>query len=530
MKQSTRTWTARGLVLLTALAVASAVRAQTGEQPISIRLLLPGGAEVEFDGTKTTSTGESRLYTSPPVAVGRDYHYTLKVLAGGKTVMRTIAVRPGADNTFDLRAEFQVAEVGGTPRSAATEGRQRTPVGKLEGARGTLFSRASPQAKWQVVDAGGDVYAGDILVGLPGAVVSVKDGAVALTFQTDFDSPLPVMECGLILHQPTDGDADLTLDRGRVDLTNRKKDGPAKVRVRSHGETWTIALTEPGASLAAEVYGRWPRGSRFVKNPGPKDVPWAQMLFLVLKGQADLAFQGTEVLMSAPPGLAAIQWDSQYGMDRAPQYLKELPSWATRAGQKRSPEEQAKYKAARDLFIRVASEKGPDAAMDALLGSDDPIARRVGVIAAGALDELPRLGAFFRKTKHVDLLDEAILVFRNWTGRGPGQDQKMYQALIDRGGFSPLEAESVMQLLHGFNDQELAEPETYELLIRYLTDSRLAIRALAHWHLVRMVPAGRDIAYNPLDDKAALQKAQKEWEKLIPAGTVPGKKAPSQGK
>src|SRR5690242_8210886 len=89
-----------------------------------------------------------------------------------------------------------VTVVGSTsrlPGQGPAEGRQRTPVGKLESAKGTLLSRAAPQAKWQVVDAGGDVYAGDLLVGMPGAVVTVQGGAVALAFQTDFDSPFPVL-------------------------------------------------------------------------------------------------------------------------------------------------------------------------------------------------------------------------------------------------------------------------------------------------------------------------------------------------
>jgi hypothetical protein len=382
-----------------------------------------------------------------------------------------------------------------------------------------------------VVDAGGDVYAGDQLVGLPGAVVAVHGGAVALTFQTDFNSPLPVLECALTLHQAGDGDADLTLDRGRVDLTNRKKEGAARVRLQSHGETWQVGLAEPEASLAAEVYGLWPRGSHFVKEPGPGDVPPAEMLFLVLHGAVDVGFQGNEQRLNAPPGPAMIQWDSQFGMDKAPQFLKELPPWATRAGQHRTPEEQEKYRAARERFVRVGADKGADAALDALLNSDEPIDRRVGVIAAGALDALPRLGAFFRQAKHPDLLDTAILVLRHWIGRGPGQDQKLYQGLMEKGGFTPLQAESMLQLLHGFSDEDLAQPETYELLIAYLTDSRLAIRALAHWNLVRTVPAGRDIPYNPLDDKEAQRKAQQQWQKLIPPGRVPAvQKPPSGGK
>jgi hypothetical protein len=407
-----------------------------------------------------------------------------------------------------------------------------TPPGgsvRLTSPRGNLFYRETPQAAWQVADPGTPVPYGGMLVGLPGTVLMTGDGAVALEFQTDFDSPLPVLECGLTLHLNPACDLDLTLDRGRVDLTNRRKEGAARICLHSHGETWWITLAEPGASIAAEVFGTWPAGSRFVKKPGPKDVPEVEMLFLVLHGQADIAFGGVEHHLSAPPGPALIQWDSTYGMDKEPQFLKELPAWATRAGQKRSPEEQAKYKAARDEIVRVAADKGVEAALDGLLNSDEPIHRRVGVIAGGALDELPRLAAFFQQTKHADLLDTAILVLRHWLGREPGQDQKLYQRLVEKRGYTPVQAESMLQMLHDFNEEELAQPETYELLIDYLNDSRLGIRGLAYWHLHRLVPAGRDIAYNPLDDKDARQKAQEEWRKLVPAGKLPAGRKPLPG-
>jgi uncharacterized protein (TIGR03000 family) len=521
MKQSTRTWTVPGLVALAVLVLAAAARAQSTEESAQIRVLVPANARVEFDGAKTSSTGESRLYFSPPVRAGRAYTYTLKVVADGKTVTRDITVRPGVENRFDLRPDFLVAKRAGAGGSA----------GKLESAKGTLFSREAPQAPWQVVDAGAGVSTGDLLVGLPGAVVLGKGGAVALEFQTDFDSPFPVLECALVLNPSPDADLDLTLERGGVDLTNRKKEGAARVLLQAHGKRWQITLAEPGASVAAETYSVWPRGSRFVKEPGPKDVPQASMLFLVLHGQVHLAFEGAEHRLGAPPGPALIQWDDAFGMDKAPQFLQELPPWATRAGQHRSKEEQEKYRAARDRFIRVAADKGVDAALDDLLNSDEPIDRRVGVVAAGALDDLPRLGAFFQQARHADLLDSAILVLRHWIGRGPGQDQELYRGLIEKHGFTPLQAESILQLLHGFNEEELARPETYQLLIKYLTNARLAVRALAYWNLVRLVPAGRDIAYDPTEGKEALKRAQQEWQKLVPAGQVPGlRKASSPGK
>jgi uncharacterized protein (TIGR03000 family) len=93
------------------LAAAWAARAPAqpnpGGLPITIRLLVPGDARVEFDGEKTTLTGTEREYVTPPVPAGRDYGYDLRVTAGGKSVGRRITVRPGAVNAFDLRADFR---------------------------------------------------------------------------------------------------------------------------------------------------------------------------------------------------------------------------------------------------------------------------------------------------------------------------------------------------------------------------------------------------------------------------------------
>jgi hypothetical protein len=94
-----------------------------------------------------------------------------------------------------------------------------------------------------------------------------------------------------------------------------------------------------------------------------------------------------------------------------------------------------------------------------------------------------------------------------------------------------VQAETLLQMLHGFNEEEEAQPELYEVLINYLTSKHLALRSMAHWHLVRLVPAGRKIAYNPLDSKESWERAQTEWQKLIPPGKLPPKQgAATNGK
>src|ERR1700688_2577299 len=65
--------------------------------------------------------------------------------------------------------------------------------------KGSILRRAKPDAKWQLVEQKEALKAGDLLLGLPGAVLESSNQAVSLTFLTDFgDSPFPVAECAVI--------------------------------------------------------------------------------------------------------------------------------------------------------------------------------------------------------------------------------------------------------------------------------------------------------------------------------------------
>src|SRR5262249_19479028 len=87
----------------------AAAPGQAEEQAIVFQVMLPADASLEFDGTKTTETGELRTFQTPPLAVGERYNYTLKATSGGKTVTRQVHLRSGADNSIDLRPDFLAA-------------------------------------------------------------------------------------------------------------------------------------------------------------------------------------------------------------------------------------------------------------------------------------------------------------------------------------------------------------------------------------------------------------------------------------
>jgi hypothetical protein len=411
--------------------------------------------------------------------------------------------------------------VGGSVGLRAAEGSGSAALGKCVSESGTMGWRVSPDKPWSFAKQNDPLPGGRVIVGMAGGQLDSKDGAVRLTFRSDLDgrSPYPIIESAVVLKDDPKADLSLILDRGRVDLTNHKAKEAARVRVQVRKATWDLVLADPGTRVALELYGRWPAGHQFTTNPGPKDVPTAGLVILVLKGHVFMDHNGVAHALQAPPGPAMIEWDSVTGQDASPSRLEKLPEWVE-VEPANTPETQAKM-AARKRFRQVAMSKSTEQALDELVDSPNPVERRLAVFAMGAVDDLGRLGKALRETKHQDVWDNGVIALRHWIGRGPGQDQILFKRLQDVAGYSPVHAETVMQLLHSFGTDDLAHSETYQTLIDYLAHDKLAIRGLAHWHLVRLVPAGKDFGYSPFDPQEKREEAIKKWRKLIPKGKLP---------
>jgi hypothetical protein len=382
-----------------------------------------------------------------------------------------------------------------------------------------LLRREAADQPWRVVSVDETLRPGELLVGGAGAALLSGNGAVRLSFlgQLAGTSPYPVRETAVVLHENKDVDLDVTLDRGRIDLVNRKEKGSARVRVRIRNRAAEIVLAGPGARLAVEIYGRWLPGVPFRKKPRPGEAPALAVLAVALAGEVEIRGKEKHCFLTGPPGPALLHADNLDDPDVAPIHLKKLPDWATGEETERT----RKIKALATGFRKTAREKSVGAAIDELLHSDDPLARQGAVTLMGATDDLRRLGEALVGAKHADVWDNGVLVLRHWIGRGPGQDQKLYKALTEGARMPASQAETVMDLLHGFSEDDLTHPITYQALLVLLESDRLAIRGLAHWHLTRLAPEGREFGYDPLAPKEQRQVALKKWQKLIPPGKVP---------
>jgi hypothetical protein len=399
---------------------------------------------------------------------------------------------------------------------------KRVAVARCVTEAGLLVRREGPDKPWRPVENKEELFSGDLLVGGFAAALDSRNGAVRLSLQSDLDgaSPFPIIETAVILHESTAVDLDLTFDRGRVDLQNRKEKGPARVRVHLHGKTGEFTLLEPGARVALEVYGRWPQGVRFTKDPKAQSSPAHACIALALKGEIELKEETIQVLLKAPPGPALLITNSLAGDAPSQEKLDQLPAWATGGN---DSEQAQKIKANLAKFRDQIRTQPVGEVLDRMVKSDDPLLRRSAVRLMGALDDLPRLGQALTNTPHTDVWDNGVLTLRHWIGRGPGQDLRLYNGMVATGKYTRAQAATVLNLLHSFGEDDLAQPETYEALIRYMEDDNLAIRGLAYWHLSRLVPAGKKFGFNALAPKEERQRAVKQWRELIPAGKMPPK-------
>jgi hypothetical protein len=419
-------------------------------------------------------------------------------------------------------------------RAASLE--PRVPAGTCRSAAGTLLYQEDPGQAWRVVAAGEGVRSRDLLLALPGvrAEVEPRPGSVALTLWGNLPqlSPFPVLESAAALHDSRAFDLDLTLVRGRVTIANRKASGPARLWVRILDGAGEVTLPAPGDEVAFEVYGRWPRGTSFSRQPGPRDRPTTVFVVLALKGQVDLKAGGIQHRLTAPPGPAAFHWDSVAGPAEGPERREQLPPWADPAAP--APPEAGLVRQVVARYQEAVASRSPrDALLDLLAGADRDsdasrarVQREFAVLGLTALGDVERVAEALADGHNAAVRDTAVIGLRHYIGEAPGRDQQLYRLLIDRLHYSAAQAETILQLLH--SPFAADQPETYETLIAYLYHKKLAIRTLALWHLTRLVPGGAAIAYDPAAPEAERARAAAEWKKLIPSGQLPQKGSSSK--
>jgi hypothetical protein len=333
----------------------------------------------------------------------------------------------------------------------------------------------------------------------------------------------PCLESSVVLHANPKFDLDFTHSRGRVYLLN-EKDGPATVRLRFHQEIWDLTLEDKGAEIGIDLSGRNTLHSPFQSGIDPR----AELFLCVLKGKATAKIGYQRFELTSPPGPALLLWDNEGRGVQGPLPLKEIfPIWKkTIAGTRLAQE----LKAGIEVLGKGLQndKKSVEVTLQESLGSSEPIHRMLAVLYMGALDDVAGLIEALddQNPSHFDVRRAAVSALQHWIGRNGSQDNKLYDSikktgvLIDK-KFTQADAETIMQLLHGFSDEQINSAETYDALISYLRHKKLPIRELANMYLYMLVPQGRKIPYSPVEGTDLRDNAYEQWKKLIPTGKLP---------
>jgi hypothetical protein len=410
----------------------------------------------------------------------------------------------------------------------------RAAVGKV--TSGTLLAREGPGKDWKALGKGDTVHSRDLVLAPPGARATIKadGGGAELTLWGNLPvlSEFPVLESAVVLHAGAKGDLDFTLERGRVVVTSTGKKA-ATVHVRFADQSWTFTLEKQGTSVALERVGRMMQGVPFSKDTTKPAVPDQEVVCTLLKGEARLNTGERRLALQAPPGQAGYHWDNNEGADQAVSRIEKAPSWAD---EKTIPEDVTRtIEGLVNDFSRTLKEG--NSAGNALLilrqraaksrnERERNLGRSIAVYGFAAVGDVKNLLGALEDDKDRAVRRTAILALRHFVGQAPGKDQEVYTFLVKEKKYPRGKAETVASLLHSFGATDLKQPETYEVLIGYLHDAKLAVRELAHWHLLRHVPGGNKLKYDAAGNADAREKGYKEWTELVPAGTLP--KAPKK--
>jgi hypothetical protein len=443
------------------------------------------------------------------------------------------AVVPPPDPDKDKRADRDKRD---PPPPSARELGRYVP---RQGEPSVLLSRGREGDPWRRVAAQEAVQIGEMLMSLPGyrSEIMLANG-VRLTLWGDVPTTPRIfaLESVVQANEPNSLDLDVTLLRGRVALANLKTQGDANIRIKFYRdrykdnrivrdeEAWELKLLGGESEVAMELWGQYPPGVPFSKEPGGEEPATVAGLF-ALSGECNLKIRYATFLLRAAPGANAYLWDNMGHLPSSPVPFEKirpgmkLPEWASR------PLPDDVQKGLRTLAAALDGKRPPSDVVAERVSDPDQTQRLLAVFALGALDELRRLIDCLEDPRHRDVRATTINVLRHWIGRSVENDLKLYDAL--RRKFNKSEpAESIMNLLHIYGPRQVTDPITYETLIAYLLHDRLSVRELAWSQLVTLHPDGRRIPYDPIGDTLQLRRAHDEWKREIPDGQLPRPREP----
>jgi hypothetical protein len=363
-----------------------------------------------------------------------------------------------------------------------------------------LVQRKNEEDGWHRLKPGTRVFTNDRLVSLPGYASELRlDSGVHLLLRGHLREFSPqeepemdyLQECAVVMHRNKEVDADLTFERGRLYLSNHKDKDSTLVRLRFADQVWDVTL-EPGAEVVLDLLRRYRGDVNYMAG----EEPLATLHFLLLKGHAGLAIEYQQYPnLSSPPGPAYFRWDNKGPGAQGPHRVDKVPPFFAKVLRVPGRAAEDMELALKQLSQRMLADKFPtDVLEEVLAATEEPAQHLLAIYCLGALDEVKKLiGILGDQTPdHFLDRDTAIFTLRRWLGRGAEQGPKLYDEknksglLLSDREYRSREAEAIFRMLHDFNEEDKAKPETYELLASYLLSDKVAIAELARYHLYRL--------------------------------------------
>src|SRR5205807_2366218 len=274
-------------------------------------------------------------------------------------------------------------------------------------------------APWRRLVANGRFSTGNTLVSLPGYHGELGlDNGLHVILWGNIPQQLsegPILESAVVPHaaEPDKegglSDLDFTLSRGRVWITNRKKDDqPAYVRLRFLKEIWDLTL-QPGTELGVELIGR----ETGLKPTQAEEGPSAALWLVVRKGGLTVR----DDLREFPPlaERSSLMWTSARGA-ATPEPLPQWPTYWDQPVQIRANVQGGRdmERALKALRNRLAGEQeigGPLA--ETLPNAEGSAGRTLTVLCFGALDYIEQLIDCLSH-EQPDVRDAAVDALRHW--------------------------------------------------------------------------------------------------------------------
>jgi hypothetical protein len=375
-------------------------------------------------------------------------------------------------------------------------------VGKYEApdsqsAQSVLLQRKDDKSGWSRLKPAAQVASGNRLVCLPGYVSEVRlDCGLHLLLRGNLPEfapaepaeiakiMYPLQDCALVLHNPKDTAADLTLLRGRLFLSNSKTNEtlPLVVRLRFEDKVWDLSLYAGAEAVIDLIRSR---------NEGE---PMADLHLTLIKGNAALILEGEKYPDLKVPGRAGFLWNSLNPSKFGRLDLRnEDVEFGLRVVFPKNPAittEEAKKmeQAMKALQSRMSAGKDPLTVIREVLeqpGIQAPHQHRLAILCLGAMGEVQEIMNILGRRDELNAPDRvhAIVSLRRWLDHDRDQERKLLDFLPSALGYTLGESKKIMELLRDPSFDQFNSKDYYRDMARDLTSERVAIAELARWRL-----------------------------------------------